>query len=122
MSDDAVHRYFDGKPDSYEVFRAVYEQVRSFGPFETFVGSQISFGVERKFAWFWLYNVTQKNPSGVLHAMLRIDEGIGDPHLRNIDRISANRWNHQIVIRTLAEARSAWLRRLLRAAYDFGRS
>ncbi|MFN2524726.1 MAG: DUF5655 domain-containing protein [Actinomycetota bacterium] len=82
--------------------------------------SQISFRVNRKFAWFWLYNVTRTNPNGVLHSQLRINKRIDDPHLRAIAQISKNRWNHQVVISTLEDAKSAWLRKLLKAAYSFG--
>ena len=118
--EEAVRRYFEGKPATFEVFEAVREETEAFGPFEISVASQISFGVNRKFAWFWLYNVTQKNPSGILHTMLRLDERIDDPHVRNVARISTNRWNHQIVLRTLDDARSDWLRGLLGAAYRLG--
>ena len=118
--DKAIAAYFDGKPDSFEVFNAVYEQVRSLGSFDVTVQLQISFGVNRKFAWFWLYNVSKKNPNGILHTMLRLVTKIDDSHVRNIEQISKNRWNHQVVIRTLRDAQSKWLHRLLKAAYEFG--
>ncbi len=118
--EEAVERYFEGKPATFEIFEAVREETEAVGPFEVSVRSQISFGVHRKFAWFWLYNVTQKNPNGILHTMLRIDERIDDPHVRNVARVSTNRWNHQIVVRSLEDARSDWLRRFLGAAYSFG--
>jgi hypothetical protein len=86
----AIAVHFDGKPDSFEIFKAVYEQVRSLGSFDVMVKSQISFEVNRKFAWFWLYNVTQRNPNGIVHTMLRVDRRIDDPHVRNIDQISKN--------------------------------
>jgi hypothetical protein len=120
--DKAIADYFVGKPDSFEIFKAVYEQVRSFGWLDVTVGSQISFGVKRKFAWFWLYNVTRKNPNGILHMMLRVDRKIGDPHIRNIEQIGKNRWNHQVVVRTLRDAQSKWLHQLLKGAYEFGSS
>jgi len=118
--EDTIEKYFEGKPKTKEIFEAVNQQVRPLGPFEVSIGSQISFGAERKFAWFWLYNVTQKNPNGILHTTLRIDERIDDPHIRAITQISKNRWNHQVVVRTLKDARSAWMQRLLGAAYRFG--
>ena len=118
--DDAIEAYFDTKPETYEIFKAVFRQVGSLGPFEVTVASQISFGVRRKFAWFWLYNVTRKNPSGILHVSLRMDEPVEDPNIRAVTQISKNRWNHQIVVRTLNDAKSAWMRRLLEASYGFG--
>lgn len=118
--DEAIAVYFEGKPESFEIFKAVYEQVRSLGSFDVSVKSQISFGVKRKFAWFWLYNVTQKDPNGILHLMLCIERGIDDPHVRSLNQIGKDRWNHQIVIRELEDASSQWLRSLMKAAYSFG--
>jgi hypothetical protein len=117
---EAIEQYFDGKPKTHRIFKAVHDYVHTLGPFQVSVGSQISLGVNRKFAWFWLYNVTQKNPNGTLHAMLRLDQRIDDPHIRQIDQISKNRWNHQIIIRTAEDARSKWFKELIRAAYNFG--
>ena len=118
--EEAIVAYFTGKPRSFEIFKVVHDRVRSFGPFDVTVKSQISFGVERNFAWFWLYNVTKKDPNGILHTSVRLDRNIDDPHVRNIEQISRNRWNHQVVIRTMADARSRWLSRLMEAAYEFG--
>src|SRR5687767_7222431 len=103
MPDD-IKSYFDGKPETYDQFRAVHDRLKVLGPFDISVASQISFGVNRKFAWFWLYNVTKKNPNGVLHIMLCIDRRIDNPHVRNIEQTSKNRWNHQIVVRSLEDA------------------
>jgi hypothetical protein len=52
--------------------------------------------------------------------MLCLDRPVEDRHVRDISQISRNRWNHQIVIRTLRDANSEWLRKLLEAAYSFG--
>lgn len=120
--EEEIEAYFEGKPDTFKIFNAVYEQLHSIGSFDVSVKSQISFSVNRKFAWFWLYNITQTNPSGIFHMMLRVDRKIDDPHVRNIDQVSKNRWNHQIVIRTLNDAESQWLRALLEAAYQYGSS
>ena len=116
----AIEAFFEGRPDSYEIFTAIRDQIQAFGLSEITVASQISFGVKRKFAWFWLYNVTKKDPNGIPHLMLRMDKKMDDSHVRNIEQVSANRWNHQIVVPTLSDAESAWLRELLRAAYDLG--
>ena len=117
---EAIKQYFDGKPQTYEIFKAVHDYLNALGPLQVAVASQISFAVNRKFAWFWLYNVTESNPNGILHAMLRVDRKIDDSHVRNIEQISKNRWNHQVVIRTLRDAQSKWLYRILKAAYEFG--
>lgn len=115
-----IEDYFDGKPETRAIFSAVHDRIAALGPSEMTVASQISVGAKRKFAWFWLYNVTKKHPDGVLHLMLAIDRQIDDPHIRDISQISANRWNHQIVIRTIDDARSEWLGDLLELAYAYG--
>lgn len=52
--------------------------------------------------------------------MLAMDEPIDDPHVRSLSQIGAKRWNHQIVVRTIEDARSDWLEDLLKRSYDYG--
>lgn len=118
MSD--IDAYFDGKPVTHQIYREVEKRIRRLGPAERTIKTQISFGVNRKFAWVWLYNVTRKNPNGILHLTLALDHDAEDPHVRDISQVSKNRWNHQIVIRTLDDARSDWLGELLEHAYRYG--
>ena len=120
MSVESVDEYLSGKPESREIFEVISARIAEQGPSEVSVASQISFKVKRKFAWFWLYNVTRKNPGGVPHLMLAIGRKSEDPHVREINQISRNRWNHQIVVRTVDEARSVWLGELIAAAYQYG--
>jgi hypothetical protein len=120
MPVEKVDEYFAGKPESRDVFDVVAARIGELGPSEIEVKSQISFAVDRKFAWFWLYNVTKKNPSGVPHLMLALDRRVTDPHVREVNQISNKRWNHQIVIRTLDDAHSEWLGELIAAAYRYG--
>jgi hypothetical protein len=115
-----VAEYFAGKPDSYAVFEVLAGRIGALGPSEIEVKSQISFAVTRKFAWFWLYNVTQKNPSGVPHLMLAIDRKASDRHVREVTQVTKNRWNHQIVVRSMDDANSEWLGDLMAEAYAFG--
>ena len=116
-----VEEYFEGKPETFRIFTAVHDRIGALGPAQTTVKSQISVGLNRKFAWFWLYNVTQKNPNGILHVMLALDREFDDPHVRDISRVGKNRWNHQVVLRNLDDARSEWLYALLDEAYAYGR-
>lgn len=120
MASVGVDEYFAGKPQTRPLFDVIAERIAACGPSELEVKSQISFGVERKFAWFWLYNVTKKNPSGVLHLMLALDEPVEDSHVREVTQISKNRWNHQIVIRSMDDASSEWLGELIEKAYEYG--
>lgn len=94
--------------------------IEACGPSERSVGKQISFGCGRKFAWVWLYNVTKANPNGIVHLMLAIDEPVSDPHVRDVSQIGKRRWNHQIVVRTVADAESDWLAGLIERAYAYG--
>jgi hypothetical protein len=118
----SVDDFFAGKPETFRLFRTIADRIDALGPCEVTVASQISFGVNRKFAWFWLYNVTKKNPNGVLHMMLAIDRCIDDPHVREINQIGGGRWNHQVVIRSGEDASSGWLGHLIEAAYRYGAS
>jgi hypothetical protein len=115
-----VEEYFAGKPESRRVFDELAGRIGALGPSGIEVKSQISFAVNRKFAWFWLYNVTQKNPNGVPHLMLAIDRVVDDPHVREVNQVGKHRWNHQIVVRSMDEATSEWLGNMIAAAYAFG--
>jgi hypothetical protein len=119
MAEQTIDKYFADKPRSRQVFDAARATIEEAGPFTMTVQTQISFGNDRKFAWFWLYNVTKKDPNGVLHLMLAIDEPVDSSHVRNVEQISKARWNHQIVLRTVADAESAWLRDLVERAYRY---
>jgi hypothetical protein len=120
VNEAAVDRWFTDKPKAREIFDAVRAQIDAVGPSTCSVQKQISFGVDRKFAWVWLYNVTKANPNGVLHLMLAIDHEVRDPHVRIVAQIGKARWNHQIVVRTVRDARSKWLGKLIRQAYAYG--
>jgi hypothetical protein len=119
MTERQVDAYFAGKPQSRQVFDAARRTIEAAGPATMTVRTQISFGNDRKFAWFWLYNVTKKNPNGVLHLMLAIDEAVESSHVRNVEQVSNARWNHQIVLPIVADAESAWLRDLVSRAYRY---
>jgi hypothetical protein len=119
MTERQVDAYFAGKPQSRQVFDAARRTIEAAGPATMTVRTQISFGNDRKFAWFWLYNVTKKDPNGVLHLMLAIDEAVESSHVRNVEQVSNARWNHQIVLITVADAESAWLRDLVSRAYRY---
>jgi hypothetical protein len=119
MNERQVDAYFAGKPQSRQVFDAARRTIEAAGPATMTVRTQISFGNDRKFAWFWLYNVTKKNPNGVLHLMLAIDEAVESSHVRNVEQVSNARWNHQIVLITVADAESAWLQDLVSRAYRY---
>ena len=117
---ESIDAYFEGKPKSHAIFRIVADRIAALGPAEISVASQISFGGSRKFAWFWLYNVTRSKPDGVPHLMLALDHRADSDRPRSVSQVGKNRWNHQVVLRTRAEARSRWLGELLELAYAYG--
>lgn len=116
-----VDRFFRGKPTAREIFDVIRSRIDAGTPNTVEVGSQISFAARRKFAWVWLYNVTKRNPSGVLHLMLRLDRRVEHPGIRQITQVSRNRWNHQIVVRSVDEE-APWLGDLIDEASAFGNS
>lgn len=99
-----VDGFFAGKPTTRRIFDAIKAQIDAAIPNTVEVGSQISFRARRKFAWVWLYNVTKKNPNGILHLMLRLDHRVEHPDVREITQVSRNRWNHQIVVGSVGGA------------------
>ena len=120
VTSQELDAYFDDRPESWEVFVILVERINALGEAEMTVDSQISFGRQRKFAWFWLYNVTSRNPSGVPHLMLALDHERQSEHVRGVSQVGKHRWNHQIVLRTAADARSQWLGEFLALAYQYG--
>lgn len=56
---DEVEAHFEDKPRSGAVFGALAHVIDGCDDGTLTVGSQIGWGRERKFAWFWLYNVTR---------------------------------------------------------------
>jgi hypothetical protein len=119
MTENLIEDYFLDKPISRAIFQEISNFISGLGNFDMSISKQISFGVKRKFLWFWLYNVTQKDPNGTPHLMIRLDEHHEDPHIRQTEQISKNRWNHQIIVSSLEQAQSAWLRKLIQKAYEF---
>ncbi len=120
MAASSLDSWFDGKPEARATFDVLAAVIEGFGPSDVAVGSQISFGRRRKFAWFWLYNVTKKDPNGVPHLMLALDRPVDSDLVRSVEQIGKRRWNHQIVVRSDEVARSAELADLLEEAYGYG--
>ncbi|MGI5170186.1 DUF5655 domain-containing protein [Spirillospora sp. CA-253888] len=124
MSDDdlesRVCEYFDARPDSMAIFRTLRALIEEQGRSEMTVGSQISFGVRRKFAWIWLYNITGANPQGTVQLMLALREPVDEPPVYRTTRIGKTRWNHLVVVHSMEEAHDPRLPSLVRAAYEYG--
>ncbi|MFI6866164.1 DUF5655 domain-containing protein [Nocardia sp. NPDC050406] len=119
-TEQRVREYFEGKPHSFEIFTVLRELIDQRGACEMSVGSQITFGVRRKFAWIWLYNVTKTHPEGTVQIMLAMAERLDGPPVYRVTQIGASRWNHLVVVHSLDEARDPALAELVAAAYRFG--
>ena len=52
--------------------------------------------------------------------MLALDHERKSEHVRDVSQVGERRWNHQIVVRSAADARSRWLGELLALAYRYG--
>ena len=120
MGSRELDEHFENRPESRRIFDILADQFEKLGEAEVTIGKQISFGRQRKFAWFWLYNVTIKDPNGVPHLMLALDHERPSEHVRDVSQVGKNRWNHQIVVRTESDARSRWLGQYLALAYEYG--
>ena len=90
--------------------------VISLGSAEKHLTAQVSFSVNRKFLWIWVY---EKTSDGTLFLNVRLDRPLEDPHFHRVGQISANRWNHHVVVKTMEAAQSDWLRDLIRAGHEF---
>ncbi|WP_454924623.1 DUF5655 domain-containing protein [Actinomyces gerencseriae] len=49
---------------------------------------------------------------------MRLDHPLENPRFHRVSQVSANRWNHHVVAKTLETAESEWLRDLIRAGYE----
>lgn len=103
--DAAIETFFAGKPHSLEIFTVLRELIAADGPAELSVASQITFGLARKFAWVSLYNITGRNPEGTVQIMLAIDEEMARPPVYRVNQVGRSRWNHLVVVHSVAEAR-----------------
>lgn len=110
---------FDAKPLTLSFFTAIADYTQSLGTVTTDTKAQASFAVKRKFLWCWAY---EKTADGTLHVMVTLDRELDDPNFHDVSQVSKNRWNHNVVVKTAETANSGWLRKLIRAGYDFTRS
>ena len=107
---------FSGKPETAAMYTAVESYAMSHGAVTKHLTAQVSFSVNRKFLWIWAY---EKASDGTLFLNVRLDRPMEDPHFHRVSQISANRWNHHVVVKTMEDAQSDWLRDLIRAGYEF---
>ena len=107
---------FGGKPASAAMYAAIESYTLSLGSVTKHLTAQVSFSVNRKFLWVWAYEGTG---DGTLFLNVRLDRPVEDPHFHRVDQVSANRWNHHVVVKTMETAQSDWLKDLIRAGHEF---
>lgn len=107
---------FTGKPQTLDFFKNISQFVESLGPSTKEIKAQVSYGVNRKFIWFWVY---EKTPDGTLYMTVCLDKKLEDPIFHYVNQVSKNRWNHHIKVRSEETASSDVLRQLVRAGYEF---
>ena len=61
----------------------------------------------------------EKTGDSTLFLNVRLDRPLEDPRFHRVDQVSANRWNHHVVVKTMEAAQSDWLRDLIRAGHEF---
>lgn len=109
---------FRSKPQTESFYTAIAAHVASLGPVSTEEKGQVSFSVNRKFLWLWAY---ERTADGTLYLNVTLDREIRDPHIHNVTRVSKNRWNHHVEVKSAATADSDWLRDLISRGYEFAR-
>ena len=110
---------FTDKPTTRSFCEAIDAFVRSLGPCTREVKAQVSYAVRRKFLWMWAY---EKTPDGTLYLTVCLDRELEDSRFHYVKQVSKNRWNHHVVVKSEGIAGSDWLRRLIRAGYEFAQA
>lgn len=107
-----------GKPTTARYLGLIDDVVMTFAGVEKERKAQISYRVNRKFLWLWVY---EKTADGTLYLNVTLDHRVDDPHIHKTTQVSTNRWNHHVEVKSEETATSDWLRDLIRQGYDFAR-
>lgn len=107
---------FTGKPQTQKFAEHIVRYVESLGEVVREKKAQLSYGVQRKFLWLWVY---EKTPDGTLYLTVCLDKELASKHFHYVKQVSAHRWNHHVEVKSEDIATSAWLKELLREGYAF---
>lgn len=110
--------HFEDKPATQLFYKQIDDVVFHLPGVKKEVHAQASYAVKRKFLWMWAYEQT---PDGTLYLTVLLDEKWDHPQLHSITQISANRWNHHVVIKNVETAQSELLKELLQKGYLFAK-
>lgn len=104
---------FTDKPTTQAYFEAIDTLITSFGGADQEIKAQCSYKLKRKFLWLWVYD---KTPDGTMFVNILLDYKMETPFLHDINQVSENRFNHNIVIKSLDIVES---KELLQSSYEF---
>ncbi len=116
MAENTMTSDFTDKPTTQAYFKTISNFVESLRPSKRESKAQISYGIKRKFIWFWAYD---KTPDGTLYMMVCLDKKLSDSLFHYVKQSSPNRWNHHIEVKSKSIAESKSLKDLVRAGYEF---
>jgi hypothetical protein len=110
---------FSGKPRTQKLADTIEKLVEGFEPTQKSVKGQATFRVKRKFLWMWTYGHTA---DGTLYVTVLLDRELKGDHFHYVKAVSANRWNHHVVVRSAEQIESGWFKDLIKCGVDFARS
>ena len=107
---------FSKKPKTDAYCQAIDAYVTGLGSVKRELRSQVSYSVNRKFLWMWAY---EKTGDGTLYLNVTLDHREEFPGIHRVTQVSARRWNHHVVVKSLETANSSWLRELIKKGFEF---
>jgi hypothetical protein len=107
---------FSGKPSTQAFADSITDFTRCLGPLTEEAKAQHSFRVNRKFLWLWAY---QETADGTLYLSVTLDHEFENSGVHALTQTSANRWTHQVEVKSQATAEAGWLNDLIREGYAF---
>jgi len=122
-----IEGLFEGWPASRQLFDVIRAYIESMGPVKVEVAkTQVSFGVDTKFAWVWLPQmwIKKANDDSVTLAF-DLTHCVEHPHIKSAVEPRPGRWTHHVVINSEADFNDdvkSWLREAHLAALKRGRS
>ena len=107
---------FTDKPKTRHFVEKITALVTSLGPSSRGARAQLTFGRKRKFLWLWSY---QHTADGTLYVTVCLDRELHGAHFKYVKQVSANRWNHHVVVKSIDQIDSAWFVDLVKKGYEF---
>jgi len=118
-----IDAFFSGNQDRVELYMAVEETIKSFGPITIEITkSQISFGTKYKFAWVWMPpDSSRKRPKNSIVLSFGLDHRVQNKKIVEAVEPYPGRWTHHIIIQNETDLDTDVIK-WLRLAYAFSKS